>query len=154
MMDYLLIKTVHIISATILFGTGLGTAFFLFRTWIAGDAGALRVVSRQVVLADWMFTLPAVIVQPLTGLWLMARLGYSFTSPWFLWVITLYSIAGACWIPVVHMQIRLRELADKQPKEPSREFNRLMYRWIVLGIVAFSCVVILFGLMVFKPGLS
>ena len=149
---YLGIKLLHIVSATILFGTGLGTAFFMLQAYRSGNAGAMKSTTQTVVLADWLFTTPAVIVQITSGLWLTQRLGIPFTSVWFVAVIALFCLVGACWLPVVWIQIQIRErlragagIDDCRP---------LMRVWIALGVPAFTAVLILFWLMVFKPGIN
>jgi uncharacterized membrane protein len=151
--DYLLLKTVHILSSTLLFGTGLGTAFHGWMANRSGDAGARRVVNRNVVLADWLFTTPAVIVQPVTGVWLAQLAGFSLTTGWLAASIALYLMVGACWLPVVGIQIRMRRIADATPAEmplPARYFQ-LSRTWFLLGWPAFIGVIVIFWLMVTKP---
>lgn len=155
MHDYLLLKTVHILSSTLLFGTGLGTAF---HGWMANRSGVLaarRVVNRNVELADWLFTTPAVIVQPVTGVWLAQLAGYSLTTPWLMAAIVLYVLVGACWLPVVAIQIRMRRIAEATPDgaELPRDYHRLARWWFALGWPAFIGVIIIFWLMVAKPEL-
>jgi uncharacterized membrane protein len=151
---YFLLKAIHIVSAAVLFGTGLGIAFF---KWIADrteNVAAIRVVSEKVVLADWLFTLPAIIVQAVTGFALAGLMGYPLTHGWLAWSVALFILAGACWIPVVWLQIRMRDLAraserDGRPPPPSyRAFARV---WFWLGVPAFAAVVLVFWLMVAKP---
>ena len=149
---YLSIKLLHIVSATILFGTGLGTAFFMFQAYRSGNAEAMKSTTSTVVLADWLFTTPAVIVQIVSGLWLTQRLGIPFTSAWFVAVIVLFCLVGACWLPVVWIQIRIKELF--RAGAGIDECRALMRVWIALGMPAFTAVLILFWLMVFKPGIS
>jgi len=150
--SYSLIKTVHIISASILFGTGLGTAFFMLRAHLSGNREAMAVTMRNVVLADWIFTTPAVIIQPLTGLWLVFKLAIPLESAWFVSVVILYLLIGACWIPVVAIQIKIRRiLAGGGGPE---EYGTLMKAWIALGIPALLMVLILFFLMVTKAGIG
>lgn len=153
MADYLLLKTVHILSSTLLFGTGLGTAFHGWMANRSGDAGARRVVNRNVVLADWLFTTPAVIVQPVTGVWLAQLAGFPLTTGWLAASIALYLIVGACWLPVVGIQIRMRRIADATPAEmplPAHYFQ-LSRMWFLLGWPAFIGVIVIFWLMVTKP---
>lgn len=118
MTAYLWIKLIHILSATILFGTGIGTAFFMLKAYRSDSDAVMRETSKHVVQADWFFTTPAVIVQLLTGLWLTKHLAISFTSPWFLAVIGLYALVGACWIPVVWIQIRVSRLIREGDRTP------------------------------------
>ena len=156
MHDYLLLKTVHILSSTLLFGTGLGTAF---HGWMANRSGVLaarRVVNRNVELADWLFTTPAVIVQPVTGVWLAQLAGYSLATPWLMAAIVLYVLVGACWLPVVAIQIRMRRIAEATPDgaELPRHYHRLARWWFALGWPAFIGVIIIFWLMVAKPELA
>jgi uncharacterized membrane protein len=152
---YFLLKAIHVISAAVLFGTGLGIAFFKWISDRTGNAAAIRVVSEKVVLADWLFTLPAIIVQLPTGLMLARLLGYPMTHGWLAWSLALFCLAGACWLPVVWLQIRMRDLARRSEREglplPAdyRAYARL---WFWLGVPAFAAVVLVFWLMVTKPG--
>jgi uncharacterized membrane protein len=149
---YLGMKLVHIVSATILFGTGLGTAFFMYTAYRSGNGDAMRTTARNVVLADWIFTTPAVVLQLVTGLWLTVRLGIPFHSAWFAAVISLYALVGACWIPVVLIQIRLRNLLHRGSS--GGELHKLFRIWLALGIPAFLSVLLLFALMVYRPWTS
>jgi uncharacterized membrane protein len=151
--EYLLLKTVHILSSTLLFGTGLGTAFHGFMANRSGDLAARRIVNRNVVIADWLFTTPAVIVQPVTGVWLARIAGYPLMTGWLAAAIVLYLFVGACWLPVVAIQIEMRRIVDKLADGealPARYFN-LSRTWFVLGWPAFAGVLVIFWLMVAKP---
>ena len=153
-MDYLLIKTLHIISATLLFGTGLGSAWYKFITDRNGDINAIAQTNRNVVLADWVFTTPAIIIQPLSGLALATMAGDSISDAWLLYSIVLYLLAGLCWLPVVVMQIRMRDLALRAMRHNSAlpaSYRTLVKLWILLGVVAFISLIGVYGLMVFKP---
>lgn len=155
---YLLVKWLHVLSSTVLFGTGIGSAFYMLVTSLTRDARAVAVVVRFVVLADWLFTTPAVIVQPLTGVWLLHLLGLDPAQAWSLawvrWSVLLYGVAGAAWLPVVWMQIRMRELAREAAARgaalPPAYFAMLRW-WVALGVVAFVSLVVVFLLMVSKP---
>lgn len=156
MENYFLLKLVHILSATLLFGTGLGTAFFMWMANRSGNVQAIAITSRHVVLADWLFTTPAVILQPLTGWLLMQRLGMDFGQAWLQLALALYLLAGACWLPVVWIQLQLRELAQASAgagKALPDRYHRLMGAWFWLGWPAFAAVMATFWLMVFKPPL-
>ncbi len=150
MTTYLWVKLVHVVSATLLFGTGLGTAFFMLKAYLSENDEAMAVTTRTVVVADWFFTTPAVIVQFATGLWLTAHLGIAFDSIWFVAVVALYLFVGACWIPVVWIQIRIRDLMSQGARRG--EYSGLMRAWIALGIPAFLSVLVLFYLMFSKVG--
>lgn len=110
-MPYDWLLYVHVISATLLFGTGLGTAFHGWMAHRSRNVAAIVVVGRNVVLADWLFTTPAAIVQPITGVWMAHRAGYPMTTGWLALAIGLYAAVGACWLPVVWLQIRMHSLA-------------------------------------------
>ncbi|MBE2993749.1 DUF2269 domain-containing protein [Sphingomonas sp. CFBP 13603] len=150
---YLLLKTVHILSSTLLFGTGLGTAFHGFMANRSGDLAARRIVNRNVVIADWLFTTPAVIVQPVTGVWLARIAGYPLTTGWLAAAIVLYLFVGACWLPVVGIQIEMRRIVDRLSDGeglPARYFM-LSRTWFALGWPALAGVLVIFWLMVAKP---
>ena len=153
---YIAIKLIHILSSTVLFGTGLGTAFHMWMTHRTGDVRAIANAARLTVLADWLFTTPAVIMQPLTGLALARFGGFGFGQSWLVVAILLYLLAGACWLPVVWLQLRVRRIAAEafaaqSPLPP--EYFRCMRAWFALGWPAFVAVVVVFWLMVAKPAL-
>jgi len=152
MSAYYWIKLLHILSATILLGTGIGTAFFMYKAFKSQNREAIRITTQNVVLADWLFTTPAVVIQLPTGVWLTIQLNIPFESAWFVIVISMFIIIGACWIPVVWIQIRIREIISSGGE--IEETNSLMRYWISLGIPAFSCVLILYFLMVSKIGVG
>ena len=110
-MTYFVVKWLHILSSTLLFGTGLGSAFYMYFASRTRDPRAIAVVVRYVVIADWVFTTPTIILQPVTGFYLMHLMGLRLDTPWILWSVSLYLLAGAAWLPVVWMQVRMRNLA-------------------------------------------
>ena len=153
-MDYFLLKTIHILSSTVLFGTGIGTAFSMWMAHRRGDVAAIAVAARHVVLADWLFTTPAMVIQPLTGFWLLHLMGMDWTVRW-VWIsLVLYLLAGVCWLPVVVIQYRVRTLAEAAHRQGTAlpvAYFRLMRAWFALGWPAFFALVAVFWLMVAKP---
>jgi uncharacterized membrane protein len=152
-MDYLTLKLIHILAAVVVTGTGAGIAFFMFMANRSNNAQAIYVTTQHVILGDWIFTTPAVIIQIITGVLLMNKQGYSFSSPWFYWVMGLFIFIGVCWLPVIRIQYRLRELAAQQVEfnEVTPAFKALMRTWTLLGLPAFTAILAIFWLMVFKP---
>lgn len=155
-MEYLLVKWLHVLSSTVLFGTGLGSAFYMYFTNRSGEVRAIAIVARRVVLADWLFTAPTAIVQPLTGFWLVSLAELPWTSGWILWSLVLYALAGACWLPVVWLQIRMAAMAERAAAQgaplPPR-YWRYHAAWTALGWPAFLAFIAIFFLMVVKPPL-
>jgi len=153
-MTYVVVKWLHVLSSTILFGTGIGSAYYMFFTSLSGDARSVARVVGLVVVADWVFTLTTIVLQPVTGLFLAHLAQIPLTSRWILWSTVLYFVAGACWIPVVMIQIRMHRLAraaaaDDAPLPDA--YRRLFRWWTALGVPAFVALVIVFYLMVAKP---
>ena len=105
-MTYLVIKWLHVLSSTILFGTGIGSAFYMLTTSLGNDTRTVARVAQRVVLADWLFTTPTAIAQPLTGFAMVKLTGMPIASPWLAWSIGLYAVAIACWLPSVRVLIR------------------------------------------------
>jgi len=153
-MDYLVVKWLHILSSTLLFGTGIGSAFYLLFASLSRDIHAIAVVARYVVIADWLFTATTAVLQPLTGFYMVHLVGMPATSKWIVWSTVLYAIALACWLPVVWLQTKLRDLAQRAACEQA-ELPPLYWRylkiWVALGIPAFFAFVAIFYLMVAKP---
>jgi len=156
MTTYEIAKVIHVLGTVLLFGTGMGTAFFLLMAYRSRDLDAIRVTARHVIIADWLFTTPAVVLQPITGVALMLLLGYRFDTAWFAAVVGLFVLTGACWIPVVFIQYRLRDLAISAASFDTlpQEFHRLMRRWIGLGVPAFASVLLIVVLMVTRAGVA
>jgi uncharacterized membrane protein len=153
-MVFVTLKLLHIVSATVLFGTGLGTAFQMWTADRTGDARVIAAVATNVVRADLYFTTPAIVVQPLTGLSLLYSEGIDPLTSWLVAAYALYALAGACWLPVVWIQMKLRNLArnaNARSEALPVEYRRLMRTWFVLGWPAFLAVLAIFWLMVAKP---
>jgi uncharacterized membrane protein len=152
--DYLTVKWLHVLSSTVLFGTGLGSAFYMFFTNRSRETRAIAVVTRRVVIADWLFTTPTGILQPLTGFYLVHLAGFDWKAPWIAWSIVLYLVAMLCWLPVVWLQIRMARMAEDAVATgtplPAR-FWRYHRIWTGLGVPAFAGFVAVFYLMVVKP---
>jgi uncharacterized membrane protein len=153
-MEYIIVKWLHVLSSTVLFGTGIGSAFYMLFTSLSRDARATAQVVRLVVIADWSFTTPTIILQPLTGLYLIHLAGFPLSSAWIVWSFVLYALAGVCWLPVVWMQIKMRDMAVQAAMQdarlPPRYFQYLRW-WTALGVIAFVALVVVFYLMVAKP---
>jgi uncharacterized membrane protein len=153
-MEYVIVKWLHILSSTFLFGTGLGSAFYMFFTSLSRDSRAIAKVVKLVVIADWTFTTPTIILQPATGFYLIHLAGFPLDSTWIAGSIVLYLLAGACWLPVVWMQIKMRDMAVEAARTDApmpAKYWRYLRVWTALGVVAFAALVIVFYLMVAKP---
>ena len=156
MNEILVMKWLHILSSTMLFGTGIGTAFYLFFVSRTRDTHAVAIVSHFVVIADWLFTATTIVFQPLSGFWLAHRMGYPLTSPWILLSTVLFMSAALCWFPVVWLQMKLRDVAqaaDEAGTElPPAYWNYLGW-WTALGVPALLLFLAIFYLMVARPSL-
>jgi uncharacterized membrane protein len=155
-MEYLLLKWLHVLSSTVLFGTGVGSAFYLFATTLSRDVRAIAVVARMVVRADWIFTATTAVLQPLTGLWLVHIAGVPWGTPWLKASIVCYVLALLCWFPVVWLQTQLRDVAAAAAcarNELPPRYWRLFRWWFALGVPAFFLFIAIFWLMVAKPSL-
>ena len=153
-MEYLAVKWLHVVSSAILFGTGIGSAYYLLMAGWRGRASDVHFVVRQVVIADWLFTATAVLVQPVSGLWLAHHAGLPLSTRWIAWSIALYVLAGACWLPVLWLQYRMRDMARISAAaggELPAAFRAHFRVWISLGVPAFAALLIVFWLMVAKP---
>ncbi len=153
---YIFAKWLHILSSTVLFGTGIGTAFQMVWAMRTRRPQTIRDVATGVVWADWIFTTPAGIVQPLTGLWLVWLSGFDLFEPWLLLTYILYLSAFCCWVPVVVLQLRIRDQADAASQEHlslSAHTLRLYRVWFALGWPAFLSLIGIYWLMLAKPTL-
>jgi len=154
---FLLLQYVHVIGATVLLGTGAGIAFFMLRAHLTGDVFVIAGVARIVVTADFVFTATAVVVQPVTGYLLARFLGYPLFDGWIALSLILYGITGAFWIPVVFMQIRMRNLAEAAVRAGTAlplAYHRLFWAWFACGFPAFAAVLAILWLMTSRPTFS
>ena len=157
MMLYFVLKYLHIVGAAVLLGTGAGIAFFMLAAHLGGKPTVIAGVARIVVIADFIFTATAVVVQPVTGSLLALHVGYSFWDGWIVWSMVLYVITGALWLPVVWMQMRLRDLASAAAADGSPlpdEYHRIFWLWFAFGIPAFVAVAAILWLMIAKPQIA
>jgi len=157
MLAYLALKFLHVIGAAVLLGTGAGIAFFMLLAHRTGSAATIPGVARMVVVADFLFTATAVVVQPITGVLLAWIVGYSLLDGWIVLSIGLYLLTGAFWLPVVWMQMRMRDLAAQAVREFTPlpgEYYRLFRLWFAFGFPAFAAVLAIFWLMLAKPSLG
>jgi uncharacterized membrane protein len=151
---YLVLKFLHVIGAAVLLGTGAGIAFFMLMAHRTGDAAVVAAVARIVVVADFVFTASAVVVQPVTGFLLASLLGFPLWEDWIALSLLLYLVTGAFWLPVVWMQMRMRDLARQAAcagKPLPHEYHRLFGTWFAFGFPAFAAVLAIFWLMIAKP---
>jgi uncharacterized membrane protein len=151
---YFILKFIHVIGASVLLGTGAGIAFFMLLGHLSGKPALIAGIARIVVLADFLFTATAVVIQPITGLLLARSVGYALSDAWIVWSIVLYVVTGAFWLPVVWMQMRLRDLAAHAASIGSplpAVYHRLFWWWFAFGFPAFAAVLAIFWLMIAKP---
>jgi uncharacterized membrane protein len=151
---YFVIKYLHVLGAIVILGTGTGIAFFMLMAHLSRDPAFIARTAAVVVLADMMFTLTAVIAQPITGGILMQMSSTTFAERWLVTSLALYAVAGAFWVPVIFMQREMRDLArvavEKDQPLPPRYFA-LFRRWFLFGIPGFGAVMIIVYLMIAKP---
>lgn len=155
-MTYFLLKYLHVIGASVLLGTGAGIAFFMLVAHLTGSAAKVAAVAKIVVLADFLFTATAVVAQPLTGVALAWHVGYRLGEGWIVLSILLYVVTGLFWLPVVWMQIRMRDLAEEAAAGDAplpQAYHRLFWTWFAFGFPAFAAVLGIFWLMITRPPL-
>jgi uncharacterized membrane protein len=153
-MTYFVLKFLHVIGAAVLLGTGAGIAFFMLLGHFSGKPAVIAGIARIVVIADFFFTATAVILQPVTGIWLVYEVGYSLRDAWIAWSIVLYLVTGAFWLPVVWMQMRMRDLANAAVQNGTplpQAYHRLFWWWFAFGFPAFAAVLAIYWLMIAKP---
>jgi uncharacterized membrane protein len=151
---YTVLKFLHIIGAAVLLGTGVGIAFFMLMAHRSRDAGFIARTARIVVLADFIFTATTVVAQPITGYLLLREIGVPTTTGWVVDSLVLYAVAGVFWLPVVWMQMKMRDLARvavaASTPLPSA-YYQLFRWWFAFGFPAFGAVLVIIWLMIAKP---
>ena len=157
-MDWaLVLRWLHVIGACVLLGTGAGIAFFMLMAHRTGKAALIAHTARIVVTADWVFTATAVAAQPITGALLANAMGWRLSEGWIVVSLALYVVTGACWLPVVWMQQRMRKLAEAAAVSDAplpEAYHRLFRAWFLCGIPAFAAVLAILWLMVARPAIT
>ncbi len=156
-MLYLALKYLHIIGAAVLLGTGAGIAFFMAMAHRSGEPELIAGTACIVVIADCLFTASAVVLQPITGIAMAQLAGYSVFDGWIAVSIVLYIVIGLFWLPVIWMQIRMRDLTFEAVRTHSAlppEYHRLFKLWFACGIPAFAAILVVVWLMIARPSLS
>ena len=153
MTQYVVLKFIHVLGATVILGTGTGIAFFMLMAHLSRDAAFVARTAGVVVLADALFTATAVLLQPITGFLLMRHIGVQATDEWVAASLALYAVAGLFWLPVVWIQVRMRDLARtaaraNEPLPPA--YHRLFRIWFAFGIPGFGSVLAILWLMIAK----
>jgi uncharacterized membrane protein len=152
---YQIVKFAHVLGAVALLGTGAGIAFFMLMAHRSGDVRLIAGVAGIVVIADALFTASAIVAQPLTGFWLAQASGASLADPWLSAALALYLVAGALWLPVVWIQIQLRDLARQAARTSAPlpdKYHRLFRVWFAFGFPGFGATLAILWLMIAKPG--
>jgi uncharacterized membrane protein len=156
-MLYFVLKYLHLIGASVLLGTGAGIAFFMLMAHLSKNTAVIAGVAGIVVVADFLFTATAVVLQPVTGVLLAWEAGHSLTDGWIMLSVALYLLVGAFWLPVVWMQMKMRDLARDAVAQgaplPER-YHRLFWTWFAFGFPAFGAVLVIFWLMMTRPQIA
>jgi uncharacterized membrane protein len=153
---YHLLKLAHILGAAVLFGTGTGIAFFMLMAHRSRNVSAIAPTATIVVIADAVFTASAVVLQPVTGIWLALAAGYSLLDSWIVTSLALYLFVGLCWLPVLWLQKRMRDLALaalRSGEQLPADYDRYFRYWFILGWPAFAAMIAIFWLMITRPQL-
>jgi uncharacterized membrane protein len=156
-MLYFMLKYLHLLGAAVLLGTGAGIAFFMLVAHLSGNVATIAGVARIVVLADFVFTATAAVAQPITGVALALSAGYALSEGWIVLSLGLYLFVGVFWLPVVWMQMRIRDLAvaalaEGAPLPP--RYHRLFWTWFGFGFPAFAAMLAIYWLMMTRPALA
>jgi len=153
-MTYLLLKYLHLLGAIVLIGTGAGIAFFMVMAHFTGNVSKIAGVARIVVIADFVFTASAVIAQPITGVLLAREAGYDLSEGWIVLSIILYMVIGIFWLPVVVIQMRIRDIAEGAERTETAlppRYRVLFWTWFVFGFPAFGAILAILWLMMARP---
>lgn len=147
------VKCVHILAAMLFIGFGLASFFYKALAFRSGSAAVTLFCDQQVVLADWMFTVPSGLVIPLTGAIMVQTYDLPWTTGWVLTGLVGFTVAGVMWLPAARLQIKMRRLAEAAvlKGEPlPTAYGVLLRTWAMLGIPSFVGAMLALWAMVAK----
>lgn len=152
-MTILVLKWLHVLFGFVFLGTGGGSAWYKLRAWRSGDARVVAWCDREIVRADWIFTVPSGALAPATGLWLAHLYGLPLSTPWLLWALGGWAVAGIAWLPAAALQVRMRRVAEQAaasgaPLPPA--YDRMQRAWMALGVPSFAAAVFVVWVMIAK----
>ena len=154
MLGYDVVKWIHIVSATVFFASGLGTAVHMWLTHRGGNVQAIASTAMNVIRIDLAFTAPSLLALPITGAILVGTTGFSPGAPWLVASYILYAITLACWTLATRLRIRVRDIAaaaaGKGKALPDRYYLYMRW-WFQLSWPAFIAFLAVFYLMVAQP---
>ena len=153
MMDYNTLLFIHITSVILMIGVGGGSAFYKFMADRSGNLEVIVHINKLVVLADWLFTTPSIILQPISGFMLMHLMGYGLENLWVFISVGLYIFSILLWLIAVYLQIRMKKIAivyQNKRRELDKDYFRFVNYWVWLGVFSFFAMIGIFYLMIFK----
>lgn len=144
--------TLHLIGVVVFVGNIVTAAFWKVRADLSNKPEHIAAAVRNVMLADYVFTLPGLalimasgIVMAVTADWPMSGLNWLTLS------LILFAVTGIVWlavlIPLQRSMIRCSQ-SDCEAGSVSRAYRLVSRRWAVFGIVATLLPVIIMYLMV------
>ncbi len=139
-MTYSILKFLHVLGVVLLIGNVTITAYWKVFADRTRDGVLVAHAQRAVIYADWLFTLPGIVLILVGGYGMAYHAGLNlFESPWLVWGQVFFLVSGLIWLAVlVPVQIRQSRVAralsptDRVPESYWRD-GRI---WLIWGIVA------------------
>lgn len=148
-MEFLLLKLVHVGAAIVAVGANVTYAIWLARA--GRDRRHLVFAIETIRFLDRRLALPAYVLVLLTGVAMVARGAYSFTTGWIVAAVVLYLVAVTVGIVAFAPTVR-RQLAEARLDPAGAAYEALARRNRQLTGLTLAVVAVIVGLMVVKPG--
>ena len=154
METFSLLELLHILGAMVLFGSGLGIAFFMVAASRSGNVALIAGTARIVVIADIALMATAFVLQPITGLGMAHIAHIHLWQSWIAISLGLYAVIGLLWLPGFWLRLQMREMAatalaaGTPLPERYRQFMRL---WYWCGAPGFVAIITILYFMVTQP---
>ncbi|MDQ0115862.1 DUF2269 family protein [Paenibacillus harenae] len=144
----------HLLGVLLMAGNIITAAFWKIRADLAGNPIVIHQAAKNVMIADYAFTIPGLVMIIVSGGAMASESGVTWTGiNWLTLSLILLSVTGIIWLAIlIPLQRKMiRSSADGiKTGTISAEYRRASRQWAIYGVAATLLPIIILYLMVMK----